>query len=62
MSAKESLKEAEFIRDTEVASAVAEAIVKFKESEEFSALLKKKYHNSYDVEVVEIFYNILAKY
>ena len=62
MSAKESLKEAEFIRDAEVASAIAEVLVKFKESDEFSALLKKKYHNSYDVGVVEIFYNILAKY
>ena len=45
MSAKESLKEAEFMRDVEVANAVAEAIVKFKKSEEFIALVKKDYHN-----------------
>ena len=62
MSAKESLKEAKFMRDIEVASAVTEAVVKFKESEEFIALLKKDYHNGYDVRVVEIFYNIWAKY
>ena len=55
---KESLKEAEFMKDLKVASAVAEAVVKFKESEEFTALLKKDYHNDYNVGVVEIFYNI----
>ena len=38
------------------------AVVKFKEFEEFTALLKKDYHNGYDVRVVEIFYNIWAKY
>ena len=50
------------MRDVEVASAVAKAVVKFKESEEFTALLKKEYHNNHDVRVVEIFYNIWAKY
>ena len=39
-----------------------EAVVKFKHSEEFVALLKEKYeagHNAgYDVGVEEIFYNI----
>ena len=50
------------MRDVEVASAVAEAVVKFKESEEFTTLFKKDYHNGYDVRVVEIFYNIWAKY
>ena len=58
LSAKESFKEAKFTRDVEVASAVAEAIVKFKVSKEFITLLKKDYHNGYDVGVVEIFYNI----
>ena len=62
MSIKESLKEAEFMRDAMVASAVAEVVVKFKESEEFNALFKKDYHNVYDVRMVEIFYNIWAKY
>ena len=41
MSAKESLKKAEFMRDVEVTSAVAEAVVKFKESKVFTALFKK---------------------
>ena len=50
------------MRHVEVASAVEEVVVKFKESEEFTALLKKDYHNGYDVRVVEIFYNIWAKY
>ena len=42
----------------EVASTVVKAVVKFKEFEEFTALLKKDYHNGYDVGVMEIFYNI----
>ena len=58
MSARELLKEAEFMRDMEVTSAVAEAVIKFKELEEFTALHKKDYHNDYDVRVMEIFYNI----
>ena len=37
---------------------VAETVIKFKESEEFTTLLRKDYHNGYDVEVMEIFYNI----
>ena len=44
------------MRDVEVASTVVEAIDKFKELEEFTTLLKKDYHNSYDV------YSIWAKY
>ena len=52
MSSKESLKKVEFMR----------IVVKFKESDTFTALLKKDYHNNYDVGVVEIFYNICAKY
>ena len=40
MSAKELLMEAEFMRDMEVASAVVEAVVKFKESG--SSLLSSK--------------------
>ena len=50
------------MKDVEVASAIAEAVVKFKESKEFTALLKKDYHNGYDVRVMEIFYNIWVKY
>ena len=58
MSTKESLKVSEFMRDVEVTSTVAEAVVKFEESKEFTAFFKNDYHNNYDVEVVEIFYNI----
>ena len=50
------------MKDMEVVSAVAEALVKFKELEDFIALLEKDYHNGYDVRVMEIFYNIWAKY
>ena len=50
------------MRDVEVTGTVAEAIFKFKELEEFTILLKKDCHNGYDIEVVEIFYNIWVKY
>ena len=50
------------MRDMEVASVVAEAIVKFKKSEEFTAPFKKDYHNGYDVRVIKIFYKTWAKY
>ena len=62
LSTKELLKEAEFMKDVEVARTVAEVVVKFKELKEFTTLLKKDYHNGYNVKVVEIFYNIWAKY
>ena len=58
LSAKELLKETEFMKDVKVASVVVEVVVKFKDSEEFTTLLKKDYHNGYDVGVMEIFYNI----
>ena len=61
LSARELLKEAKFMRDIEVASMVAKVAIKFKESKELTALLKKDYHNGYDVGVMEIFYNIWAK-
>ena len=50
------------MRDIEVTSVVADVVVKFKESEEFTTLLKKDYHNGYNVGVVAIFYNIWVKY
>ena len=50
------------MRDVDVASVIAEAVVKFKDSEEFTALLKKDYHSGYYVGAVDIFYNIWAKY
>ena len=57
LSTRELLKETKFMRDVEMASTVAEVVVKFKESKEFTALLKKDYHNGYDVRVMEIFSN-----
>ena len=42
------------MRGVKVASVVPKAVVKFKELEEFTALLKKDYHNDYDVNVMEI--------
>ena len=50
------------MRDVEVASTVVKVVVKFKKSEEFTALPKTDYHNGYDVEVMEIFYNIWVNY
>ena len=63
--AEEYLKEAELARDDEIARAAEEAMVKFKHSEEFVALLKKEhdagYDVGYDVSVEEIFFNIWLK-
>ena len=58
------------VRDPEFAEAAEEAakevMVKFKDSKEFAALLKEKHeagHDTcYDVEVVDIFYNIWLKH
>ena len=53
-------------RDTEIVKAAKEAVVKFKDSEKFVALLEKKYEagrdTGYDAEVKDIFYNIWLKY
>ena len=63
--AKEYLKEAEFVRDNEIARAAEEVVVKFKQSEELVILLKKinaaGYNVGYDVGVEEIFFNIWVK-
>ena len=53
-------------RDAEFGEAVKEAVVKFKDSEEFATILKEKYEasrdTSYNVKVVDIFYNIWFKH
>ena len=53
-------------RDIEITKAADEAVVKFKDSEEFAAFLEKKYEAGHDaghnVEVEEIFYNIWLKH
>ena len=58
------------MRDIEIVKAAdeatKEAVIKFKDFEEFAALLKKKYEASheagYDVGVEDIFYNIWLKH
>ena len=67
---EEYLREAMLVRDAEFAEAADEAskkaVVKFKDSEEFAALLEEKYEaghdTGYDVGVVDIFYNIWLKH
>ena len=53
-------------RDTEIVEATKEAMVKFKDSEEFVTLLKEKHEvgrdTGYDVKVVDIFCNIWLKH
>ena len=58
---EEYLKEAELARDDEIARAAEEAVVTFKQSEEFVALLKKEHDEGYDIDIEEIFFNIWVK-
>ena len=64
-AAEEYLKEAKLARDTKITRAAEEAVLKFKQFEEFTALLKKEhdagYDMGYDVSVEEIFFNILGE-
>ena len=68
--AKEYLKEGMLMRNVEIAEAAKEAtkeaVVKFKDSEEFVALFEKKYeagHDAgYDVGVEDTFHNIWLKH
>ena len=62
ITAKDSLKEVELTRGLDFANAVDEALTKFKNSNEFSALLKKGHDAGFDAEVKAIFYNIWAHY
>ena len=67
---EEYLKEAMVVRDAEIVEAAdearKEAMVKFKNSKEFVALLEKKWEAGcdmgYDSGVVDIFYNIWLKH
>ena len=45
-AAKEYLKEAKVAKDAEITRAVKEAMVRFKQSEEFTALLKKEHEQA----------------
>ena len=58
MTAKEFLKEAECTRGLDIANVVDEIVDKFKNSDEFAALLKKDHDAGFDAEVEAIFYNI----
>ena len=60
--AKDSLKEAELTRGLDIANAVDEALVKFKNSDEYATLLKKEHDIRFDVGEEAIFYNIWAHY
>ena len=62
ITAKDSLAEAELSRGVDIANVIDEALAKFKDSEEFSALFKKDYDTGFDVGVEAIFYNIWVHY
>ena len=58
--AKDFLKEVELTRGLDMANAVDEVLVKFKNSDEFIALLKKNHDIGFDTRVETIFYNSWA--
>ena len=64
-AAEEQLKEVEFERDAKIEKAANEAIAKFKQSEEFAALLEVERDAGrdagYDEGIEEIFFNIWVK-
>ena len=62
MTAKDFLKEAEFLRGLDIANAIDEALAKFENLYKFTALLKKDHDTGFDAEVEAIFYNIKANY
>ena len=62
MTAKEFLKEAECTRGLDIANVVDEIVAKFKNSDEFTTLLKKDHDAGFDVGLEVIFYNIQAHY
>ena len=49
IAAKDFLKKAKFMRDLDIAIVVDEALDKFKNSDEFVALLKKDYDARFDI-------------
>ena len=62
IAAKDFLKEAELTRGLDIANEVDESLTKFKNSDEFTALLKKDHDAGFDAGVELIFYNIWAHY
>ena len=59
---KDFLKEVEFYKGLDIANVVNEALGKFKNSDEFAALLKKDHDIGFDAWVEAIFYNIWTHY
>ena len=62
ITAKDFLKEVEFYEGMDITNAVDEALGKFKNSDEFVALLKKDHDIGFDAWVEAIFYNIWTHY
>ena len=60
IAAKDFLQEVELTRGLDIANAVDKALVKFKNSDEFIALVKKNHNSRFDARVEAIFYNIWA--
>ena len=58
MAAKDFLKEPELTKGLDIANEVDEALAKFKNSNEFTALLKKDHDARFDIGVEAIFFNI----
>ena len=62
IATKDFLKEAKLMRGLDITNAVDEALTKFKNSDEFTSLLKKDHDAGFDTGVEAIFYNIWAHY
>ena len=62
ITAKDSLKDVKLMRGLDITNIVDEALVKFKSSDEFTALLKKDHDTGFDAGVEAILYNIWAHY
>ena len=62
IATKDFLKEVELTKGLDIANAVDDALTKFKNSDEFTALLKKDHDTGFDARVEAIFYNIQAHY
>ena len=62
ITAKKSLKEAELSKSEDVDNVVDKALVKFKDSKELAALIKKDHDIGCDARVEAIFYNIWTHY
>ena len=62
IAAKDFLKEVEVTKGLDITNEIDEALAKFKNSDEFVALLKKDHDAGFDAKVEAIFYNIWAHY